>query len=188
MKTNILSAGTWISAMLFVLFVGLYAFALIVNPQTYMDDSGIHWPNITIKHNPAVIFTNYPSTISTNYPLYKPTSIDDPSVHVAVTKDGWCGNLMFFNQRSPNTAGMLIMTGGHDLTNRVDRSSSEKGWDGLGIYFCLIENVRPPESWWTFRINLWYPIILFGILPAIFVVKKLRNWKSASTKKETSYR
>jgi len=185
MKKKILSICFWVSTALFVVFVGLYIYVLVADPKTYMDDSGIHWPNITIKHNPPVIFTNYPSNISTNYPLYKPTTIDDPSVHVAVTKDDWNGNLMFFNQRSPNTGGMLIMTGGHDLTNRVDRSTSEKGWDGFGIYFCLIENVRPPESWWTFSINLWYPIILFGILPAIFMVKKLRNGKLASTKETT---
>jgi len=32
-------------------------------------------------------------------------------------------------------------------------------------------------------INLWHPIILFGILPATFVIKILRGRKPASTKK-----
>ncbi|HEY1717618.1 MAG TPA: hypothetical protein VGH42_04890 [Verrucomicrobiae bacterium] len=184
MKKKILSICLWISTAFFVVFAGLYIYVLIADPKTHIDDSGIHWPNITIKHNPPTIITNPPSKISAKYPLYKPITIDDPSIHVAVTKDDWNGNLMFFNQRSPYVGGTLIMTGGHDSTNHVDRIS-EKGWDGFGIYFCLIEDVRRPDSWWTFRINLWYLIILFGILPAIFAVKKLRNRKSASTKKAT---
>jgi hypothetical protein len=182
MKKKILSICVWVSITFFVVFAGLYIYVLIADPKTYMDDSGIHWPNITIKHNPPIVITNYPSKISANYPLYKPTTIDDPSVHVAVTKYDWNGNLMFFNQRSPYVGGVIAMTGTNSHSvNEVN----ETGWDGLGIYFCLIEDIRRPDSWWTLMISLWYPIILFAILPAIFVVKKLRGRKPASTKKAT---
>jgi len=55
-----------------------------------------------------------------------------------------------------------------------------------GIYFSDIDHtINKEQNWWTFFINLWYPIIIFGILPAIFVIKKLRNRKSASTKEAT---
>src|ERR1700684_4153273 len=101
MKRKTLIICVWFSTALFVLFASLYIYVLVADPQTYLDDWGIHWPNITIIHNPSLIFTNYSSAISTNYPLYKRTFVGDPSIHVAVTKDDWNGNLIFFNQKSP---------------------------------------------------------------------------------------
>jgi hypothetical protein len=58
---------------------------------------------------------------------------------------------------------------------------NETFYEGWGIYFKLINNPAMKINWWTLMISLWYPIILFGILPAIFVVKKLRK-KFASQK------
>ena len=32
-------------------------------------------------------------------------------------------------------------------------------------------------QWWTLTINLWYPIIIFGIVPVIYAAKKLHTAK-----------
>jgi hypothetical protein len=62
--------------------------------------------------------------------------------------------------------------------------TSETVFVGHGIYFWEMKHtVEKKWSWWTLMISLWYPIILFGILPAIFLVKKLRGRKSASATK-----
>jgi hypothetical protein len=79
----------------------------------------------------------------------------------------------------------VVFFGSHYHPNTVHHFEARPDGMAGGIYFRLIEDVRRPDSWWTFRINLWYPIILFGILPAIFAVKKLRGGKPASTNKTT---
>ena len=46
-----------------------------------------------------------------------------------------------------------------------------------GLYFRLIKHTDTNETWWTLMVSLWYPIIIFGILPAVYVVQKLRGTK-----------
>jgi hypothetical protein len=61
--------------------------------------------------------------------------------------------------------------------------TSETYFIGYGIFFCDISHsLDKDKTWWTLMINLWYPIIIFAILPAILLVKKLRSKKLASTK------
>ena len=86
--------------------------------------------------------------------------------------------MVFFNQKVPYMGSITSFTG--------DENVKETGCDFYGIYFRTI-HYTDKKYWdqWTLIISLWYPIMLFGILPAIFVVKKLRNLKSASTQKPT---
>jgi hypothetical protein len=83
------------------------------------------------------------------------------------------GQVVFFNGPMPN-----------DRTT-VGLSDDMMGWIGYGIYYRVISDATSKVTWWTLMISIWYPIILFGILPAIFAVKKLRARKSASTTKTT---
>jgi hypothetical protein len=97
------------------------------------------------------------------------------NVNVTVTRN-WGGNLIFFDQAVPYMGGTIAFTG--------DKSVKETGCDFYGIYFRTIKHaVKKDWDQWTLMISLWYPIILFGILPAIFAVKKLRGRKSVSTEK-----
>jgi hypothetical protein len=83
--------------------------------------------------------------------------------------------VIFFNGPYPNYTTTLGPT-----------DTVTGGWDrGYGIYYLVIHDSASKWTWWTLMISLWYPIILFGISPAIFVAKKLRGEKSASTKKTT---
>jgi hypothetical protein len=77
------------------------------------------------------------------------------------------GSMVFFNQEVPYMGSIISFAG--------DESVKETGYDFYGIYFRTIYHAKK-RTWdqWTFIISLWYPIILFGILPAIFAVKKLR--------------
>jgi hypothetical protein len=78
--------------------------------------------------------------------------------------------LVFFNGPYPN-----------DTTTLGPTDTLKGGWDrGYGIYYLVIYDSASRWTWWTLMISLWYPIILFGILPAIFVIKKLRSRESAS--------
>jgi len=65
-----------------------------------------------------------------------------------------------------------------------DDRETETRFIGYGIYFRDTSHAIDKEhNWWTLMISLWYPIILFGILPAIFVIKKLHNRKSSASQK-----
>ena len=90
---------------------------------------------------------------------------------MTVTKS-WGGNAIFFNQNVPYTGGTISIS--KDLPINV------KGWDRLGVYFRLISDARRSDNWWTLMVSLWYPIIIFGILPAAYMVQKLRGTKSVT--------
>lgn len=95
------------------------------------------------------------------------------SFNVSVKKDEG-GNLGFFNQNEPFFGGTFRFTG--------DNTTSGKGWSGYGIYFFhIIHTVDKENNWWTLMISLWYPIIFFAILPAIFVIRKIRNRLTKAT-------
>ncbi|HEY1718421.1 MAG TPA: hypothetical protein VGH42_09045 [Verrucomicrobiae bacterium] len=96
-------------------------------------------------------------------------------INLAASNSEGGESLYFFNGPMPNGTTMLGPT-----------DTVTGGWDrGYGIYFLSIYDAASKWTWWTLIISLWYPIIIFGILPAIFAVKKMRNRKSASTKKPT---
>jgi hypothetical protein len=87
------------------------------------------------------------------------------NINIAVTKL-WGGNLVFFNQSMPYTGSIISMAG--------DKSVNEIGWDGWGTYFRHITHTLEKEKdWWTLMISLWYPIIIFGIPPSVFIAKKI---------------
>jgi hypothetical protein len=65
-----------------------------------------------------------------------------------------------------------------------DDQTGETLFISYGIFFWkMSHSVNQEQNWWTLFFNLWYPIILFGLLPTIFVVKKLCNRKSVTAKK-----
>ena len=100
------------------------------------------------------------------------------NVNVTVTKD-WSGDLIFFNQNVPYSGSIVSMAG--------DKTVNVTGCDGWGIYFRSIKHTtRKDWDQWTLMISLWYPIILFGILPTIFVMKKLCSHKSATAKEASA--
>jgi hypothetical protein len=48
---------------------------------------------------------------------------------------------------------------------------------GYGIFFWdMNHTINKEQNWWTFFINLLYPIIFFGILPFIVVVRKVYHF------------
>jgi hypothetical protein len=85
-------------------------------------------------------------------------------VHVAVIKR-WGSNLVFYNGDLPYLGDVISIDDGKNI--------NERGWNGFGTYLRLIKNADVGVTWWTFMINLWYPIIIFGILSAICVAKNL---------------
>jgi len=78
------------------------------------------------------------------------------------------GQVVLFNQSIPNDT---------TSTGPRNKTISEKGWEGYGISFRLIKDFSQPDNWWTLRVSLWYPVIFFAILPAIYCLKKLRSQK-----------
>ena len=43
-----------------------------------------------------------------------------------------------------------------------------------GIYYCYFNPADYPPPEWTLKISLWYPILLFAILPALRIYKCVR--------------
>jgi hypothetical protein len=89
-------------------------------------------------------------------------------VHVAVIKR-WGSNLVFYNGDLPYLGDVISIDDGKMI--------NERGWSGCGTYLRLIKNTDVGVTWWTFMINLWYPIIIFGVLSAVFMAKKLHGRK-----------
>ena len=131
MNRQILKVSTYVSVLFLALFIGLYSYAWIVDPDLHSSSSEISVGN----------------------------------ARLTVTKL-WGGQLILFNQEAPYTGGIYAMSG--------DKTVSAKGWDGFGIYFRLIKDTKMVGSWWTLMISLWYPVIIFAILPVTFAVKKWR--------------
>jgi hypothetical protein len=63
-------------------------------------------------------------------------------IKMTVTKL-WGGNILFFNQEAPYTGGIISMTSSKSNIQTV----SEKGWDGFGLYFRLIQDAARKDSW-----------------------------------------
>lgn len=171
MKTKLLKICLCVSTILFFGFVGLYAYVWIKNP------------------NPFSAFHTYPP-------------YDGDKIHFTSAKDMGEMNgfqLCFFNQRMPfggvrsfpfpgddkitdihgfKKLGILFGTGAHTtvmLDCAKNDQTSETHFRGYGIYyFDMSHSIDKDKTWWTLVISLWYPIILFSILPAIFVIKKVR--------------
>ena len=89
-------------------------------------------------------------------------------VKATVVKD-WGGNVVFFNQAVPFFGGTISLAG--------DKTVSETGWDGCGTYFRIVKDTKRTDNWWTLMFSLWYPIIIFSVLPAVYVVQKPRGTK-----------
>lgn len=94
-------------------------------------------------------------------------------LHIAVTKE-FGGNVVFFNQNMPYQGSIITLAG--------DNTVGETGFTGAGIYFRhIIHTVETDKNWWTLMISLWYPIIVFAVLPLVFVIKKLRPTAKGTT-------
>ena len=87
------------------------------------------------------------------------------NVHASLTSR-MDGSMVFYNQKSPYMGSIISFAG--------DKAVSEWGVTGWGVYFRHIENTVEKSVWRTLIISLWYPVILFGILPALFAIEKTR--------------
>jgi len=83
-------------------------------------------------------------------------------VKMTVIRDSG-GVVLFFNRGAPYMNGS---EGGNE---------KKHSWRGPGIgYIAFTSPPTSGEKWWTFAFSVWYPIIIFGILPLVLTVKKLR--------------
>lgn len=193
MKKKKFKICAYISAVLFFGFIGLCVYVLIFNPNAD------NWSSVSIGHGKvSIVHPAMPD--STKF-----WEDGGGSFHVSIVKDiaemsG--GHLVFFNQNIPFQGVRIFAFANGDKrigenafigygmefgslshsTNMVGCSpndqTSEAAFIGYGIlFFDLSHSVDKDKNWCTFMISLWYPIIIFGILPVIFVVKKLRGRK-----------
>jgi hypothetical protein len=83
----------------------------------------------------------------------------------ALNNDGGC--LIAFNDKYPYGGSVIGVAG--------DNSVIENGFDWFGVYFRSFNTAGKNDLSWTLKFSLWYLIILFGVLPAIFAMMKLRR-------------
>src|ERR1700744_852874 len=164
MKNQFSRNFAWFSAMLFLGFLSLYVYVWIENPNPKPSSAGMQWSCISFGHvmKPLV----RPNGLPTGTYIY-----DDNGPRVAVTKE-FGGSFVFFNQAIPFFGGTI----GFADTKAVD----EKGWDVYGIYFRVVKDNNRADSWWTFIISFWYPLIIFSIWPILFMVRRLRSMSSST--------
>jgi len=74
------------------------------------------------------------------------------------------GEIVIFN----NTpyGGSITRVGTNDF-----RTVAVAGWNRYGMYFRSISSSLQKGRSWTFRISIWYPIVLFAIYPALFFLR-----------------
>jgi hypothetical protein len=85
-------------------------------------------------------------------------------IHVAVMRGLNC-DLVCYNGDLPYLGSIISIEN--------DRKINVRGWNGFGVYLRLIKNTDVGKTWWTLIINLWYPIVIFGILSIVLVLKRL---------------
>lgn len=210
MKNKLFRNCVYASTILFLGFIGLYVYVWFSDFNPDNSESGVGWRSISIGHGAiSIAHSNQNSTRTNGQAMFICPEDGGGNFHFTVAKDfsrdmGGC-YLYFLNQNMPEEGMMRFATPGDTLTNRTfrgfgidfgsekhtasllgfsnDDRESETHFMGYGIYFRDTNHtVDRKHNWWTLMISLWYPIILFGILPAIFLVKKLRGRKSASTR------
>jgi hypothetical protein len=82
-------------------------------------------------------------------------------IKFSISNSEGCEWLVFFNGPYPNNTTTF---------GKVDKKTYYECW---GIYFRQITVTTGKGTWWTLLVSFWYPIIMFGILPSIFLIKKL---------------
>ena len=177
------------------------------NPKMGEDDD---WRSVSIGHGKISIAHSWQHSTKTNG-LAMGLNPEDGggNFHITVAqgnREQFSGcYLIFLNQDMPEDGFMRFASPGDTITNNIyfhgygidfgsgkhtaslfgfSKNDRESGirFIGYGIYFSdTSHTVDKGHNWWTLMISLWYPIILFGILPAIFAIKKLRK-KFASQK------
>ena len=94
------------------------------------------------------------------------------SFHIGVSEadgDDTIGRLVFYNTEDPGPyyGSLIQMFGPSTLLSEAHFG------DTAGIYFRYFR--WPPGVLWTLMISLWYPLILFSIQPAIWLILNLRS-------------
>jgi hypothetical protein len=70
------------------------------------------------------------------------------------------GRLFFFSDESGPYQGSIIALDGNPRLRQV-------GWgDAYGIYYRHFRWLDSGQTMWTLAVSLWYPTVLFSILPA----------------------
>jgi hypothetical protein len=62
-----------------------------------------------------------------------------------------------------------------------------RGFDGIGIYYRNLE-AGSQSRFWTLMVSLWYPVILFAILPVIYLWRKRRRHPDGSLRSPSGLR
>lgn len=89
------------------------------------------------------------------------------AIHISVINRFWGCNLVFYNGDLPYLGSIISFDG--------DKTITEKGCTGCGIYLRLIKNTNVGKTWFTLIVSLWYPIAIFGILFIFFAAIWLRG-------------
>jgi hypothetical protein len=109
------------------------------------------------------------------------------------------GRLWFFNDVLPYTGSIISLEGswgGKSTTQRTDWSwgfrrygiaqesfiddsgqaaGKDRYADFPGIYYRHFEWWNRTDPWWTLAVSLWYPAVLFAVLPSWCIIRKYRG-------------
>ena len=84
--------------------------------------------------------------------------------HARQTRDwGW----------SAGDYGMVQMS---FIGEKGELVGKDRSGDLPGIYYRHFESWKEQRPWWTLRVALWYPIVLFAVLPTMWMIRRGRLW------------
>jgi len=206
MKNRLLVGCKYTSAILFFGIICVYLYVWIANPDPIETLSGPDWRSVVIGRWKIGIAHSLQPSRDKNRPGML-TYLEDGggNVHFALQRSdvremSGCyfvvhnqnfpyelnTSLAFIDSDNPtNDIGFRRFGLEFGLTRyrrmlncaETDRTSMMV-LTGYGIFFSKISHtVDKVHNWWTFMISLWYPVVIFGILPAVYVVQKIRGTK-----------
>jgi hypothetical protein len=159
-----------VSVVLFFGFIGLYVYVWVADPNP-KESPSLDWRSVSIGHWKITIAHSLVPSTRTNGPAMLTYPYDGGgNLHITITKD-WGGRLILLNQCMPSE-GVMLSGIGDDKINVI-------GWRKCGIYYSyIIHTIEKDKNWWTLMISLWYPIIIFGIVPFACAIKRIYAAKS----------
>ena len=93
------------------------------------------------------------------------------------------GRLVIFNDAEYGPYRGSIIQLGDGKGNLYPRFDRELVWgDSFGVYYRYF---RWPDgrTLWTLMVSLWYPLLLFAVLPVVWVFRQKRSGLNAAVKK-----
>jgi hypothetical protein len=101
-----------------------------------------------------------------------------PVFHIGLHANGDGRFVVFYSSKEFGPLFSVLTDVDHDGRHPGALVTRDVGWNRFGVYYRYIRN-RRGFAGWTLAISLWYPFLLFSILPAVAVLRSCPRRRSS---------